>query len=78
MSNGSLGSPVPGGTLQSPASLIGLAALGVAQPPHAQFPGGGANLQATGQAEVAIGEGGVDQDDAVQGTVGVLVGADRG
>ena len=75
---GAAGPAEAGGVLHSPAGLAGVAALGVALAPHAQFPGRGTHLQVPGQADVPIGEGEVDGDQAAQGTLGVSIGTVNG
>lgn len=74
---GAVGPAEPGGAFHSPPGLVGIAALGVTLASHAQFPGRGAHLEVTGQADVAIGEGDVHGGQVAQG-VRILVGAVRG
>jgi hypothetical protein len=46
---------VPRGAFDTAAPLVGIAALGIAQSPDAQFPGGGVDLEVAGKTDVAIG-----------------------
>lgn len=53
---GTIGLAVPVRTFHSTSSLVGVAGLGVALPPHTQFPGGSVDFRVTSQADVAVGE----------------------
>ena len=59
-----------------PAHPVGVAALDVTQASATQFSSGKANLEIAGQADVAVGEGEVDDDQVTQRVIGVLVRAD--
>ena len=72
---GRIGEAEPGGALQLVASLGGIAALGIGLPADAQFPGVGADLHVTGEADGAIRESQADGDGSTERTGGICEGA---
>lgn len=59
---GGVGKTEPGRTFHAVTGLVGVAALGIALATQAQFPGGRADQQVTGEADVATREVKVHSD----------------
>ena len=59
---GTVGQAVPGRPFHATAPLVGVAAFGITETPNAQCPGRGIDLEVTGETDVAIGQGTIDDD----------------
>lgn len=78
---GAVGLAVPGGMFHATTPLVGVAAFGITQPPDAQLPGRGVDLEVTGETDVAIGQSAIDDDGAAKRCIRLLkgtIGRDEG